>query len=929
MTAQTPSVASSHRSKSSKITTSGSVNESLYLETVRAANASMTEAFAAMGLQMASGFAIWIKNAFNVPQDVIDCLNICHLFDVKNMSAFALMPASEAINTLSISALKHPQINMALLVAYAIGTLYTEKEQFGFWVSYSALTQRELAEKFQQAKFSGVITAYEREILVRLREFYGITPSASHRRDAASRSSTISSLKQPPVPAPVIVDTASASADDASEITVEAPPLAPKISQKKGGTLKPKPSFDDGHSHSSKRSLKPTLEPIRESSPFLGTLIDVTKLDHKTAKEVIGLVNLSRISPKSESQDKAEPKRLSFEEKEKERKEKLYQTLGTTPDGTPVFSTPALTPEQKQAIQYMNTIRALTPDVKEIKRSSLPASVKFSGDRTKFDEFRNAVEGHYRQQQASYLFDKEFVEMYTEFGPDCYIRFPGVTSAIQVKRDVEALYGAIQTSCYKGIAKSILLRYKDGSNGVAAWRDIVEEFGNDGDTESRLDKLEKIVNTQFTRSYKGGLEAWVRDYENAFAEMELLGENSYANDATKKRKMIQNCVAKDSKDSMMLRELCKGKSYKETCKMLRTHAIASDNSRSRGANVNLAEYVAQLVNQQMSNSQSSTDLQLQTQANLARVSPEIWKELPREIQELIMKTRLEENKKKEESSSPANKPNLPKQYSKANLTISEPNEELMEDFLNEALDAQGEVEDLELFNANLSQIVHVSISEERVISCMNSLVIEDFEKMVILDDGADTSVLGAGWEVISVHPTRKAHVVGFDHKVAVKRDLDIVSACAIVEIEGEKVLLQVNEAVMNPSSAHSLLSEYQMRDYGVIVNSIAKKHGGQQNLIMGDNKIPCGVNNCLIYFKCRAPTESELEELKPVILTQGETHWNPRADEHNAPISTGFQEELEEILRKESDLSKESSILHVKTNEAKVEISQNNDQSQE
>ena len=111
------------------------------------------------------------------------------------------------------------------------------------------------------------------------------------------------------------------------------------------GRIDTRASVQDAYSHSSKRSLKPTLDPIQESSPFLGTLIDVTKLDHKTAKEVMGLINLSRISPKSDSQDKAEPKRLSFEDKEKERKEKLYQTLGTTPDGTPVFPTLALTPE--------------------------------------------------------------------------------------------------------------------------------------------------------------------------------------------------------------------------------------------------------------------------------------------------------------------------------------------------------------------------------------------------------------------------------------------------------------------------------------------------------------------------------------------------------------------------------------------------------
>ena len=46
--------------------------------------------------------------------------------------------------------------------------------------------------------------------------------------------------------------------------------------------------------------------------------------------------------------------------------------------------------------------------------------------------------------------------------------------------------------------------------------------------------------------------------------------------------------------------------------------------------------------------------------------------------------------------------------------------------------------------ANCVQTVDVSLSEERITSCMNSLVIEVHEKLVILDDGADTSVVGQG-----------------------------------------------------------------------------------------------------------------------------------------------------------------------------------------
>ena len=33
----------------------------------------------------------------------------------------------------------------------------------------------------------------------------------------------------------------------------------------------------------------------------------------------------------------------------------------------------------------------------------------------------------------------------------------------------------------------------------------------------------------------------------------------------------------------------------------------------------------------------------------------------------------------------------------------------------------------------------------------------------------------------------------------------------------------------NPTAEHSLFSEYQLRDFGVKVNTISKKHGGEQN----------------------------------------------------------------------------------------------------
>ena len=142
-------------------------------------------------------------------------------------------------------------------------------------------------------------------------------------------------------------------------------------------------------------------------------------------------------------------------------------------------------------------------------------------------------------------------------------------------------------------------------------------------------------------------------------------------------------------------------------------------------------------------------------ANLTRVEPEVWKSLPKDVQDVIIKARIEENKAKKEDNKPRESKlksdkELPRQYSKvkANLTTTSPNEDLIEEYLQQALNQEEDEEDL-LANAFCARTVEVSVSEERVINCMNSMVIEANQKLVIMDDGADTSVIGNGWEVIA------------------------------------------------------------------------------------------------------------------------------------------------------------------------------------
>jgi hypothetical protein len=139
---------------------------------------------------------------------------------------------------------------------------------------------------------------------------------------------------------------------------------------------------------------------------------------------------------------------------------------------------------------------------------------------------------------------------------------------------------------------------------------------------------------------------------------------------------------------------------------------------------------------------------------------------------------------------------------------------------------------------------------------MNLLHLPDKYHISILDGVADTCVFGQGWEVLSVHNTRRSNVVGFDHEASVKRNLPILSAISAVDLpDGISVILTVHEAIYNDTANHSLLSEFQLRDFGAKIDSICHKYGGTQKIEIQDVGsslvVPLELAGCMIHFNYR------------------------------------------------------------------------------
>jgi hypothetical protein len=116
---------------------------------------------------------------------------------------------------------------------------------------------------------------------------------------------------------------------------------------------------------------------------------------------------------------------------------------------------------------------------------------------------------------------------------------------------------------------------------------------------------------------------------------------------------------------------------------------------------------------------------------------------------------------------------------------------------------------------------------------------------------------------------KKANMVGFDHENAIKQNLPIVSGINALDLpNGQSMLLFIHGSIYSETSNHSLLSEFQLREFGMMIDSISHRRGGTQQMIVKGNNgsdaltIPLDLVGCIIHFRHRLPTTDEIATLK-------------------------------------------------------------------
>ena len=142
---------------------------------------------------------------------------------------------------------------------------------------------------------------------------------------------------------------------------------------------------------------------------------------------------------------------------------------------------------------------------------------------------------------------------------------------------------------------------------------------------------------------------------------------------------------------------------------------------------------------------------------------------------------------------------------------------------------------------------------------------------LLVDGGCDTSLVGHGFKVEST-TNRTVTVQGFDASMTME-ELPVVSAVTAVDLEEGTFILEVNEAIHVPNNPTSLLSTFQVRENGGIVDDVSARHGGKQRIMKDGIDLPLDLQDGLLFLNTRLPTENERQNCTRIILTS-DAVWN-------------------------------------------------------
>jgi hypothetical protein len=477
-----------------------------------------------------------------------------------------------------------------------------------------------------------------------------------------------------------------------------------------------------------------------------------------------------------------------------------------------------------------------------------------------FRSFKRAVEGHLLQVGAGYLTQSTFINAYNEDGEN-YLTSSNFWNTYQISfsqalYDKQYLFGIIMTATMKLQHKTII-KYEHSLDGILAWYELKQEFEYDGSEDLRLEQLEALSNIKYTGNEPGGMQAYIDRFQAYMAELTAIKPNDY-NDDRKKRLLLINI--RQAQGVAHLVQKCRDNEYMsfEKCAAyLRSNSMLIDthNEMIIPSRLMKVEDITQnepepqksleSVSKMFHTMAEENGLENSFRMFNTRVFREslsiptsIWMELKPAIQEEINKIRQQVREQCLANPNPHQRPpqsyksvpkdeKIPNQYptmkqksTAANLVNSIPEMDLESD----------DDTDDEAFHMYMTKTKPVPDTSSSTINvrahfeyCADPLYHNSI--CAIADGGADSCILGKHAKVLS-YTGRFANLVGYDPETTRTDKVPIVTALLKVKsaFDNIPIILKVHEAPYNPSSPITLLSEYQIREYELVIDSVAKKH---------------------------------------------------------------------------------------------------------
>ena len=531
------------------------------------------------------------------------------------------------------------------------------------------------------------------------------------------------------------------------------------------------------------------------------------------------------------------------------------------------------------------------------------------------------------QINASYMIDNTFLGQYGEHGKE-YLKSKAFqnyfhVSYHQARYDCVYFYGILRTVTRSGGAgRKHVLRYQSTNDGFLTWHDMLEDCEHDGSIRVRIEKLKSIVTMPYTKKFSGGLIAFVDQFQTSIEELGTLLPMYSSED--NKLEFLTTALNKSRRETSYYLDYIRDHhlTFRQACAHIRERALMNDvfddhdgsNKRfNKAAQIqtsdkqpedsfkqvytimqNWAEETGNDIHHVYATMNASQPLR-----ESLMIPTKLWIKLAPDIKKAIVETRKSITT---ESSGNASKAQaIPKQYSnpaKVNHTAQseQAGEEddrqahkatshssvqqyglLYEDSSDEDSD-EFELNERHVGMVNTGIVVHHQLPIDLVVNYATSN-----QAMAYADGGADSCIGGNGW-VVHAYTGRKANLVGYDERNTKKDNLDICTLLTKVQPDLNKpaVILVAHEMVYNLGSSTTLISEFQVRNHGCIMDSVSKSHrlslegnhGTQTFYPRDDLAIPLHLKKGLMGFHISAPTKEEIDSLEHITITSDNV-WNP------------------------------------------------------